>query len=131
MKTNEVPQDDENLLAGATRDVCYAIDENGKYTKVLSTGWAPKNVVIKQAWDVINEQVEEARQEVLAGKKSPLYFHMERCMMDVSLVSDYTGFSKGTVKKHFEPAVFEKLSTKDLEKYAETFNITIEEIKQV
>jgi hypothetical protein len=131
MKTSDVPQDDENLLGGATRDVCYALDENGKYTQVLSTGWAPKNVVIKQAWDVINEQIEEARQLVLSGKASPLVYHMEKCMMDASLVSEYTGFSKKTVKKHGEPIEFNKLSTKELEKYAETFNISIDELKTV
>jgi len=130
MKTTEVPQDDENMLGGATRDVCYALDENGKYTQVLSTGWAPKNVVIQQAWDLINEQVEEAKQSVLSGKASPLVYHMEKSMMDAGLVSEYTGFSKKTVKKHAEPAEFDKLTTKELEKYAETFNISIEELKK-
>jgi hypothetical protein len=79
MKINDVPQDDAGFLKeGKVRDVCYATDEEGKYTQVLSVGWDPKNEAIRQAWDQIHAKAEKVRQKVLKGKLSPLAFHMER-----------------------------------------------------
>jgi hypothetical protein len=42
MKTNEVLQDKAYFEEGKIRDVCYAVDDNGNYTRVLSLGWEPK-----------------------------------------------------------------------------------------
>ena len=47
MKKAEVPQDNEGLLEGKLREVCYAVDESGNYVTVLSTGWTPKNAALK------------------------------------------------------------------------------------
>ena len=49
--------------------------------------------------------------------------------MDIGIVSAYTGFWKWTIKQHLKPAAFKKLSEKKLNKYAEAFNISVEELK--
>lgn len=131
MKKEEVPQDDKNLTEGKFRDLCYAVDENGNYVQVLSSGWEPKNIVIMQAWENVNELAEKARTDFKNGKVSPLVFHMERCQMDLKLLSAYTGFSKGKIKEHFSPAEFQKLTTSELEIYADAFGIKPEEINNV
>ena len=64
MKKEEVPQDDANMLEGKFRVVKYALNEKGEYEKVPSVGWEPENTALEQAWDVINERVETARQAV-------------------------------------------------------------------
>jgi hypothetical protein len=130
MKKDEVPQDN-GLLEGKTRDVCYALDENGKYVQVLSVGWEPKNIAMTQAWEVINEQVEEVKKQVLAGKASPLAYHMEKSLMDFQLLSQYSGFSKGTIKKHLTVEGFKKLKAEEIEKYALAFNIKSEDLSKV
>lgn len=131
MKKNEVPQDDANMLEGKFEVVKYALDENGKYVKVNSVGWEPENVVLSQAWDEIDDKVKEAAEEVKAGKKSPLYFHMEKNLMDIGLLSDYMGIAKWRVKRHMKPKVFEGLKASTHEKYARIFNISVADLFKV
>ena len=127
MKVNEVPQDDANLFKGVTRDVQYAVGEDGKYTTVKSVGWEPKNTAMLQAWEVENKKITAAKQLVMEGKKSPVYFHMLRCLMHIKLVASYTGFSRFKVKRHFKPQVFNTLSDDILDKYVYAFGLKTRE----
>ncbi len=131
MKKNEVPQDDANMLEGKFREPCYVIDENGKYVTELSVGWDAKNVVMQQAWDNINEKVEQTKQKVLEGKLSPLAYHMEKNQMNIKLLSKYVGISSLKVKKHMKPRHFNKLDHNTLKHYAEALRIGVEELKKV
>jgi hypothetical protein len=54
---------------------------------------------------------------------------MELRLMDIPIVSAYTGFWKWTIKQHMKPTVFEKLSEKKLQQYATAFNISVAELK--
>jgi hypothetical protein len=131
MDKEQVPQDDENLLEGKFTVVKYALDKNGKYVKVPSVGWEPENVALQQAWEVINEKVEEARKRVLSGEVSPLAYWIEKNMMDEKLVGDYMGFSKWKVKEHLNPAVFTALPADVLKNYADVFKITKDEFIKI
>jgi len=132
MNINEVPQDDDGFLkAGKVRDVCYATDENGKYTQVLSLGWKPKNDALKLAWELISEKVEEKRKDVLAGKVSPIAYYIEKNAMDISILAQYTGVSRWRIKRHLKPSVFKKLKSPVLQLYADVFNITLEKLLQI
>jgi hypothetical protein len=123
VKVNEVPQDDANLFEGKTRDVQYAIGEDGKYTTVKSVGWEPKNEAMLQAWDIEKKKIAKAKKLVIEGVKSPLYFHMLRCLMHTQLVASYTGFSRFKVKRHFKPQIFKKLTNDTLDKYVYAFGL--------
>ncbi len=131
MKKDNVPQDDENILEGKFGMLQYATDKDGNYVGIPSKGWEPENAALKQAWEVINERVEDARNQVLEGKASPLLFHMEKHLMDIKLLAEHVGFFRWTVKRHFKPTVFAKLSESTLEKYARVFNITQQQLKSV
>lgn len=128
MKKEEVPQD-PSALTGVTRDVCYVKDKDGKYTTDLSTGWEVKKQALDNAWEDINERVNTAAELVKKGERSPVYYFMEKNLMDVALLSSYTGFWKFNIKRHFKPSVFNNLNDEKLEKYAQAFNIKIEELK--
>ena len=128
MKREQVPQDDENLLEGRTREVCYAVDDKGDYVQVLSSGWAPKNAALQQAWEQINEEAKETFLQIQAGQVSPLAFFMARCMFDVKLLSDYTDIPKRKIKAHLEPEHFQNLDEITLAKYAEAFSVTVDEL---
>lgn len=54
---------------------------------------------------------------------------MELRLMDMGIVTAYTGFWKWQIKRHLRPDVFEKLSARKLEKYAKTFNVSVAELK--
>jgi plasmid maintenance system antidote protein VapI len=127
MKTRDVPQD-KGLMDGRFEDVCYALDENGNYVPVLSAGWEPKNEALRQAWGVIDEEVEQARQKVLAGEFSPIYFFMQKNMMDVKLLAEYMEIRKRKVRRHIKPSEFTTLDRETLEKYAKVFDISVERL---
>jgi hypothetical protein len=128
MKKKEVPQD-EGLMEGRFEDVCYALDENGNYVAVLSKGWSPKNDAMLQAWDLIREKVDKIRQDVLSGKISPIAYYMEKNIMDIKLLADYVELPKRKVRKHLNPEKFAQLEDEILQRYAETFEISLEELK--
>ncbi len=131
MKAKDVPQDDADMMRGIFREPVYSLDENGKYTTVKSVGWDPKNSVMQQAWDNINEKVEEIRQGVLSGELSPIAYYMEKNIMDVSLLSKYMDLWRWKVKKHLKQRHFEKLSEELVEKYADIFDLSADELKDI
>lgn len=128
MKKENVPQD-LSSLGKITKEVCYATDKSGKYVTELSRGWEVKINALDVAWEDIEARRTKAKQQVLNNEASPLLFFMEYRLMDIGILSDYTGFWKWKIKRHLKPEVFKKLSDKQLKKYAEAFNVKVEDIK--
>ena len=131
MKKEEVPQDESKLETANIREMCYAIDENGDYTTELSTGWDPKTIALNNALQQIKERVEIAKKRVLNNETSPIEYHMELNKMDIPILASYVGFWQWQVKRHFKPSVFKRLSAKKLQKYADVFEISIEQLKNI
>ncbi len=128
MKKDEVPQH-LGSLGKITKEVCYVTDERGKYITELSNGWDVKTNALDVTWDDIEQKVAAAKEKVLQNEASPILFFLERSVMDIGILSAYTGFFKWQIKRHLKPAVFNKLSTKKLNTYAEVFNVTVDELK--
>jgi hypothetical protein len=128
MKKDDVPQD-LSSLGKITKEVCYATDSNGKYVTALSSGWDVKIKALDTAWGGIEKRIAAAKQQVLDKKVSPLLFFMEYRLMDIGILAGYTGFWKWQIKRHLKPEMFNTLSDKKLEKYAEAFNIKVEDLK--
>jgi len=83
---------------------------------------------------VMTEQLEEfepIRQQVLAGQLSPLAYHIETNLLSIGMLSAYTGIPKRHIKKHLKPENFNQLKDETLKKYAETLEISVEELKKV
>jgi len=128
MKKEEIPQD-KSALEKYTRDMLYVKNADGKYTTALSTGWEVKKVALDNAWEDINERVKETALAVKNGERSPVAYYMELKLMDLTLLSAYTGFWKFNIKRHMKPSVFAKLSDEKLSRYAKAFDITLQELK--
>lgn len=128
MKKEDLPQD-PSALVGVTRDVCYVKDKDGKYTTDLSIGWDVKKQALDNAWEDINERIAEAAAKVKNGEISPVFYFMEKKLMDLPLLSGYTGFWQWTIKRHFKPSVFKSLSESRLQTYAKAFDISVDELK--
>jgi hypothetical protein len=128
MKKEDIPQD-QSPLNKLTKEVCYAVDQSGNYVTELSTGWDVKATALDVAWDDIKQRIADARQKVLDHKVSPLLFFIEYRLMDVAIVASYTGFWKWQVKRHLRPSVFNKLTEKKLQRYAEAFNVSVDDLK--
>lgn len=130
MKKKEVPQDPSSLN-NFTKELCYAVDETGKYTTDLSSGWNVKSSALDVAWKDIENRIAQAKAKVLNGEVSPIVYYMELKLMDITILSAYTGFFKWTIKRHFKPGVFKSLSDKKLKQYADIFEITIDKLKNI
>jgi hypothetical protein len=128
MKKEDIPQDN-GALNKLTKEIVYAVDSSGNYSTELSTGWEIKTTALDVAWKDIEERIENAKQKVIRGDASPILYFMELRLMEIGIVAAYTGFWKWTVKQHLKPSVFKKLSEQKLKKYAEAFNISVEELK--
>jgi hypothetical protein len=128
MKKDELPQD-LGALGKITGEVCYVTDESGNYTTVLSNGWEVKSSALEVAWKDVEQRILDAQQKVLNKEASPILFFMELRVMDIPIVSAYTGFWKWQVKKHLKYDAFQKLSEARLAKYAELFEVSVDELK--
>lgn len=131
MKKNEVPQDKSNLESANFKELCYAVDENGEYTTVNSTGWDPKTIALDNAIEEINARVADAKKRVDNNQTSPIEYYMELHKMDINILASYVGIWKWRAKRHFKPSVFKKLSQKTLQKYADVFEISVEQLKNI
>lgn len=131
MKKSEVPQDKSNLESANFRELCYAVDENGEYTTEHTSGWDPKTIALNNAIEEINERIADAKQRALDNKTSPIEYYMEVHKMDLSVLASYVGMWRWRVKRHFKPKVFKKLGKKTMQKYADVFEISINELQHI
>jgi hypothetical protein len=119
MKVNEVPQD-ITYYEGEKR-ACYALNDEGRYVVVSSTGWSTEEVVNGLAVEELAAKLEETRKAVLSGAKSPLCYHMERRQMNPVF----------RLKRHFRPEIFARLNPSMLSSYAQALATTLDELKTV
>lgn len=129
MKEKDLPQD-RGHLHNFTREVCYVQKEDGSYEAALSEGWDVKSTALDKAWEEIHRRTEDARQKVLNGEASPILYYLEKHLMDLPVLSGYTGFRRWQIKRHMKPSVFKRLSDSKLRKYAEVFEVSFDDLKQ-
>lgn len=129
MKKEEVPQDNGNLSNNNMKELVYATDEKGNYTTALSSGWEPKSIALSNSIEEINERIALALQQVKNGEASPISYFMELHKMDPIILSSYVNMWQWRVKRHFKPTVFAQLNNKTLQKYADTFNVSIDDLR--
>ncbi len=133
MKINEVPQDKKNFKDGdkAPKKVMYVTNQDGSYTQTQSAGWEAENLALEQAWEEIETQLKEEKILVLEHKVSPISYYMKKSRMDLPILASYVSMWQWRVKRHLKPTVFKSLSDTILKKYADAFNISIQELKNV
>jgi len=129
MKVNEVPQD--ITYYEGERRACYALNDEGKYLIVTSTGWKDEAVVNGLAVDELAAALEDTRKAVLAGVKSPLCYHMERRQMNPAILAKTAGIAAFRVKRHFRPEIFARLKPALLDRYARALAVSRAELRTV
>lgn len=129
MKKQDLPQDESNLQSANMTEVLYVTDENDNYTTANSIGWDAKKAALEESMELINERIEEAKQNVANNLVSPIVYFMELNKMDVQVLAAYVNMWQWTVKRHAKPKNFKKLSDSTLKKYADAFEISVEELK--
>lgn len=130
MKVEEVPQDGVAYYAGARKAV-YALNREGHYDTVASTGWEAEAVVTTDAASEYRRQAEETRQRVRAGLASPLEYHMHDRRMDLPTLAQSTGLWQWRVRRHLRPAIFARLKPRLLIRYADALGMSLEQLKVI
>jgi hypothetical protein len=121
----------KNKAYGQYRELFYSYGPEGQYEKSVGYHGEADRVTLQQAWDLFNDRIEEARQKVKAGVASPILYYMEKTLVTPMDLSMHAGIMVWRVKRHLKPKVFRRLGEKTLKKYAEAFNITIDQLKNV
>lgn len=126
MKVEDVPQDLKYTDGYIVRDIAYAVDADGRYTSVVSDGWNVKSEALDLALDEIREKCDEIKQRIKAGTASNLEYYATKNIMDISLLSKYTGIPKWKIRRHFKQKFFSRLDSGTLAKYADALRITVD-----
>ena len=130
MESRDVPQDQIPLFAGRKKAV-YALDEDGGYVLVATSGWEVEEIVTRQALDELARQRRQALIDYRAGRLSPLPYHIYDKKMDRATLARECGFWQWQVRRHCQPGVFAKLPVKVLATYAEVLGITVSELQNI
>ena len=121
----------KNQAYGKSRELFYSYDAKGNFEKNVGFHGEPDRVTLQQAWDLFNDRIEDARQQVIAGKASPILYYMEKTLVTPMDLSMHAGIMVWRIKRHLKPKAFSRLSVKTLNKYAAAFNITLDQLKYI
>ena len=130
MKEDSVPQDNAGTYEGHKR-LLYAVDKNGNYDGVQSSGWEVEEYATLTAVDEYNRLTREAFDKATAGISSPLEYHMYAHRMDLALLSQVSGLFQWRIKRHFKPAIFKKLNNKLLTRYSEAMRMNAGDLQKL
>jgi hypothetical protein len=126
MKKADVPHD-EAFTEGFLR-ADYAVDEQGKYTIVTTTGWAVQADATALALEEIDRRIAAAWEAGRAGRLSPLAYHMARRQMTTSLLAEYASVSRLRVWWHMRPHGFARMPLWLALRYCEQMQVGIGEL---
>ena len=125
MKKENVPQDNNPTYQGYGTKVIYAVDDDGEYTTVKSSGWKAEEVVLKDVVNDFKERAHDARNRALSGNASPIEYFMHLKLMDPPALASGLGIAGWRVKRHLTVRGFKRLNRKLLQRYADFFDISV------
>ncbi len=128
MKISDVPQD-RNLTLQGERKAVYAVDEQGRYRVIASSGWEVEETVTSLAVDHYRELAQNARSAVMHGELAPLAYHLHARRYQVVTLAQATGFFQWQVRRHCRPRVFAQLNKKVLARYADALGMSIQQLQ--
>ena len=110
--------------------VSYAVNSKGEYELTPDFVWQPVHVVNHQAWQEIEKNIAASKDKIAAGRASCLHYYMTANQMDPGLLAQYTDQPRWKVCLHLLPFIFNRLSAKTLQKYAELYRISPDDLTQ-
>lgn len=130
MDVQKVPQEGNQTLGGHKKAV-YAKAMDGRIVAVASQGWEVEEIVTRQAVGEMQVLTETARRKVLEGVAVPLEYWMYARRMDLTLLSQTTHLWQWRIRRHLRPAVFAKLSSRLLARYADALGLSVQELQHL
>lgn len=130
MDKGSVPQDDSPTYAGHHK-LLYAVDEQGRYTGVPSSGWDVEAYATLLAVTELDRLRDGAWQRARDGRTAALEYHMYRKRMEPATLAATTGLWRWRIRRHFHPQRFKKLSDAVLQRYAAVMGMTVSELRRL
>lgn len=127
MKKIHIPQE-KNDAQNGQRKVMYAPNNNGEFS-LHKYGSEVEEYATKLAVNEYEILKEEALVRIKNGLSSPIEYYMYKSRMDLGTLASITGFFQFNIKRHLKIKTFSKLSEKVLAKYADAFDIEVENLK--
>jgi len=123
---------EEELFNDGLPKAYYKQNDKGQYVleKKANAPWAEK-VSCSLIILANRANLEEIRNAVLAGQKSPLCYYMEMRQMTPGMLAKAAGIAAFRVKRHFRPEIFAKLKPSVLNRYSSALRVSLEELKTV
>ena len=128
MKQIKIPQEQNSTLAGHQK-VMYAPNSSGEF-QTFNYGSNIEEYATKLAVQEYEILQKECLENIKKGISSPIEYYMYKNRMDIPTLASVTGFFQFRVKRHLKAKHFSKLNDKILQKYGETFDITIDDLKE-
>ena len=126
---NEQNNKEESVTDGL-HTVSYVADAQGEQELISGSVWQPVNIVNRQAWEEIEEHIAASREKIAQGRVSCLHYYMIANQMNIGLLAKYTGQARCLVRLHLVPFVFRRLGRKTLDRYANVFLVSPEDLIQ-
>lgn len=124
MNEDEVPQD-RIAAYGGRRKLMYALDRNGAYVAVPSSGWEVEAAATGSELAEIERMASDAWARASEGATSPLEYYMRVRRMDVALLASASGLSRWRVRRHFRTEIYRRLPDRVLARYADALGIDV------
>ncbi len=126
---NEQNNREESVTDGL-HTVSYVADAQGEQELISGSVWQPVNIVNRQAWEEIEEHIAASKEKITQGRVSCLHYYMIANQMNIGLLAKYTGQARCLVRLHLVPFVFRRLGRKTLDRYANVFLVSPEDLIQ-
>lgn len=125
----DIPQEENKSLDGHKK-VMYAKDQDGQFITQPYGSQAEEFATLTavQEYEWLEQ---EALNNIRQGLSSPIAFYMYKNRMDLTTLSRCVHRWPFIVKRHLKMKYFKKLSDQTLMRYAQIFEIELDELKQI
>ncbi|WP_419767169.1 hypothetical protein [Arcobacter sp.] len=127
MKKIDVPQENNSTLDGQKK-VMYGTDDNGEFQRINYASSVEEYATIT-AVEEYKELEKECLEDIQNNIASPIKYYMYKNRMDLPTLTSAVDMFSFRVKRHLKMKIFKKLKDDTIKKYADAFNIEIEDLK--
>lgn len=127
MKKIDVPQENNSTLDGQKK-VMYGTNKKGEFQRINYASSVEEFATITAVQEY-KELEKECLEDIKKDISSPIKYYMYKNRMDLPTLSSMVDMFSFRVKRHLKMKHFKKLNNKILQKYADAFDIKIEELK--
>jgi len=110
--------------------ILYAEKDDETYAEVKSGSYAVRHCM-DEFYRIRQNLENELNEKLEKGLISPVYYFMLMHDMGLRDLAGRIGISRRKLKKHFEPRHFLKLDDGMLERYAQVFDVTATQLKEM